>query len=195
MHPPRLFFLAMMVTMLGCNPQQTDTTPGSTSETTSSTPAPGHSTIDPDTYVQQALEELRIQTETHKSTWGLGEADNWAADLETGRITFTFADGTVAAADIQVVGTYATTDGTFLWGWDHPSVAEPLSKHAALARQFGIDHNLPLYTERKVECTEDQAWEFTAVAARLGEASGAYRGPAGSALVFMTFGEVKLTKP
>ena len=46
-----------------------------------------------------------------------------------------------------------------------------------------------------VECTEEQAWEFTAVAARLGDANGAYRGPAGTTLVFMTFGQVSLSKP
>ncbi len=96
---------------------------------------------------------------------------------------------------MQIVGTYNTDNGTFLWGWDHPSVAEPLRKHAALAKQFGEENGLAQYTERMVECTEEQAWEFTAVAARLGEANGAYRGPAGTALVFMTFGEVKLSKP
>ena len=42
---------------------------------------------------------------------------------------------------------------------------------------------------------EDDAWTFTAVAARLGNANGAYRGPAGTALVFMTFGEIELKKP
>ena len=145
-------------------------------------------------YIQQSLEGLRTQTSAHASMWHLGEEEQWSADQETGRITFAFADGTTAEADMQIVGTFNTENGTFLWGWDHPSVAEPLSKHAALAKQFGIENQLSQYTERMVECTEEKAWEFTAVAARLGEANGAYRGPAGIALVFMTFGEVELSK-
>ena len=96
---------------------------------------------------------------------------------------------------MQIIGTYNTDDGTFLWGWDHPSVQEPLRVHAKLARTFGEQHKLSNFTERTVKCTEDEAWEFAAVAARLGNANGAYRGPAGSALVYMTFGEIKLHKP
>ena len=43
--------------------------------------------------------------------------------------------------------------------------------------------------------SEDEAWEFTALACQLCRAQGAYRGPAGTALVYMTFGEVTLSKP
>jgi len=145
-------------------------------------------------YIQQSLEGLRVQTAAHTATWHLGEEENWAADQDTGRISFVFADGTVAEADMQIVGTFNSENGTFLWGWDHPSVVEPLRKHAKLARQFGLDNDLAFYTERMVEWTEDDAWEFTAVAARLGEANGVYRGPAGTAIVFMTIGEVKLSR-
>jgi hypothetical protein len=146
-------------------------------------------------YIRQAIDGLRAQTSAHGAAWHLGDEENWSADLESGRIEFTFSDGTIAEADMQIVGTYNTDDGTFLWGWDHPSVDEHLSLHARLALQFGEEHNLPSFIERKVQCTVDEAWDFTAVAARLGNANGAYRGPAGTTLVYMTFGEVTLHKP
>lgn len=155
----------------------------------------GEKPVDPSVFIQQSVEGLRTQTSTHAATWHLGKETNWAADQDTGRIRFTFADGTIAEGELQIVGTYNTRDGTFLWGWDHPSVAEPLGKHASLAKEFGEKHGLSKYTERKVKCSEDDAWEFTAVAARLGKANGAYRGPAGTALVYMTFGEIKLSRP
>ncbi len=69
---------------------------------------------EPSEFVQAALEGLKAQTLVHSSTWHLGEESNWAADLDAGLITFTFADGTIATAPIQVVGTYSTADGTFL---------------------------------------------------------------------------------
>lgn len=149
---------------------------------------------DPSTFMDAALEGLRLQTSAHSATWHLGQEENWSADLDAGTIVFTFADGTTATANIQVVGTYNTQDGTFLWGWDHPSVPEELRAHAKLAREWGEANNVNDFTERMVECSEDDAWQFAAVANRLANANGVYRGPAGTALVFMTFGEVKLEK-
>jgi len=151
--------------------------------------------VDPKVFIEQSVEGLRAQTAAHSETWHFGEEETWTADQDTGRIQFNFADGTVAEASLQIVGTYNTLDDTFLWGWEHPSVADELQEHAKLARQFGQQHGLSNYTTRKVECSEDEAWEFTAVAARLGRANGAYRGPAGTALVYMTFGEIELSKP
>ncbi len=46
---------------------------------------------------------------------------------------------------------------------------------------------------RKVECAESDCWEFTALACKLCDAKGAYRGPSDTARVFMTFGEVTLS--
>ena len=151
--------------------------------------------VDATVFIQKSVEGLRTQTTAHAATWHLGEEANWDADQDAGRLRFTFDDGTIAEAEFQIVGTYNTLDGTFLWGWDHPSVAEPLRKHASLAKQFGAKHGLSRYTDRKVKCSEEDAWEFTAVAARLANANGAYRGPAGTALVYMTFGEMTLHKP
>jgi hypothetical protein len=45
-----------------------------------------------------------------------------------------------------------------------------------------------------VACPEEQCWELTALANMLAEGQGAYRGPAGTAGVFMTFGQVELSK-
>lgn len=147
----------------------------------------------PDQFIRAAREGLALATAAHVATWHLGSADRWDADLERGLITFSFED-LIATAPIQVVGTYNTDDGTFLWGWDHPSVPEPLRQHAELARAWGQAHGLPAYTTRKVRCTEDQAWDHAAVANRLAGTSGVYRGPSGPTLVFMTFGEVRLEK-
>lgn len=151
--------------------------------------------VDADLYTSQAIELLQEQTAAHSSMWRLGDEDNWSADQNSGRITFWFADGTIAEADIQIVGTFNTASGTFLWSWDHPSIQEPLRAHARLARQFGERHRLLNFTERAVKCTEEKAWEFTAVAARLGGANGAYRSPVGTVIIYMTFGEIKLLKP
>jgi hypothetical protein len=49
-------------------------------------------------------------------------------------------------------------------------------------------------TTPKMEMTEDKAWELAALTCKLGNHQGAYRGPAGPTMVFITFGEVKMQK-
>ena len=145
-------------------------------------------------FIQASLSGLQTQTTAHSKTWHFGSEESWAADLELGTVTFTFSNGNVATTNIQVVGTYNTEDRSFLWAWDHPSIPDQLRKHSLLARKWGEENKQINFTKRKVQCTETEAWEFAAVTNRLANANGVYRGPAGTALVFFTLGEIKLEK-
>jgi hypothetical protein len=82
-----------------------------------------------DTLLAQSMEELRAKTSAHDATWHLGEAA-WAVDQDAGTIVFTTPRGITATCPVQIVGTYNTDDGTWLWGWDHPSVDPALAEHA-----------------------------------------------------------------
>lgn len=142
----------------------------------------------------QSIEDVRIKTAAHDSTWHLANAA-WAVDQNAGTIVFTAPDGIVATCRVQIIGTYNTADGTWLWGWDHPSVKAPLDIHAQKLKGYGEEHGITPLTTRKLKCTEGDAWQFAALACHLCEAQGAYRGPSGSTLVFMTFTDVTLRKP
>jgi hypothetical protein len=146
-----------------------------------------------DTLLTQSIEELRLKTAGHDAGWGLGEAD-WSVDQDQGAIVFTRADEITATAPVQIIGTYNSEDGTWLWGWDHPSVVPALQEHAKRVRDYGKQHGIKRLTKRKLACSDDEAWELAAVACKLCDAQGAYRGPAGTTFVFMTFGEVTLSK-
>src|SRR5262249_33019081 len=143
--------------------------------------------------VEQSMEELRLKTAGHDGIWRLSEAD-WNVDQDAGTIAFTGSDGITATCPVQIIGTYNTQDGTWLWGWDHPSVVPGLQEHARRVKVYGQQHGIERLTTQKLECEEAEAWEFTALACKLCDAQGAYRGPAGSTLVFMTFGTVTLSK-
>jgi hypothetical protein len=136
------------------------------------------------------MEEMKFKQEVNTATLGLDKLERWDADLERGIITFSNPDGFTVMGDVQVIGSYDTDGGTWLWGWDHPSVDPPLAHAARLARDFGKKYDLRQYTERLVQCSEDDAWQFTAVAQYLAKATGSYRGPTGSAYVYMIFDKV-----
>lgn len=147
----------------------------------------------PEDFVRASLEGLRMQTNAHAQTWGLGSGKGWDVDLTVGKITFTF-DDKVVEAPIEVVGTYDSKKGTFMWGWDHPSVPTQLRGAALAAKKWGQENNQAKYLERVTKCTEEEAWNFTAVAARLSEANGAYRGVSGTTFVYMTFGKTTMKR-
>lgn len=137
------------------------------------------------------MKELRLKTAAHDRAWGLGQAD-WSVDQAAGTIVVTLADGTAATCSVHIIGTYSTTDGTWLWAWDQPTVAPALREHARRVRSFAEEHAIERLTTRKLACDESEAWEFAAVACKLCGAQLAYRGPTGHTLVFMTFDEVRL---
>lgn len=144
-----------------------------------------------DTLVAQSMEELRVKTTAHDGMWRIAES-SWSVDQDEGTITFSNPRGITVTAPVQIIGTYNLEDGTWLWGWDNPSVVPALADHARQVHAYGQQHNIERLLARKLQCSENEAWEFTAVACKLGDAQGAYRGPAGTTLVFMTFGNVVL---
>ncbi|MEM7316566.1 MAG: DUF6882 domain-containing protein [Planctomycetota bacterium] len=94
----------------------------------------------------------------------------------------------------QIIGSFNTKDNSWLWAWDNPSVLDKLKAHALKLKEYGEEHGIERLTDRKWTGTEDDAWEMAALAVKLCDAQGAYRGPAGSTLIFMTFGKVKMSK-
>ncbi|MBW4684284.1 MAG: hypothetical protein KME40_04130 [Komarekiella atlantica HA4396-MV6] len=145
------------------------------------------------TLVEQSMEELRLKTEAHNGAWRLGES-SWDIDQDAGTVVFTRPDGITARCSVQIIGTYNTQDSSWLWGWNHPSVIPALQSHARQVQTYGEKHGIEYLTTQKLSCTENQAWEFTALACKLCEAQGAYRCPTGSTLVFITFGQVTLSQ-
>lgn len=157
------------------------------------------STPDPDNldfakFLEKANNHLATLTAAHEATWRIGKAENWFADQGTSELKWTFEDGVVVTAPMQIIGTYNTTDQSFLWGWDHPSVVEGLGEDAAKVLAYANKNKVEHLTQRLVRCTEEEAWEFAALATLLCNRQGAYRGPAGPTMIFMTFGELKISK-
>lgn len=139
-------------------------------------------------------EELQSKTEAHKA-WGLGMFDRWDIDQEVGDLVFSNSDGTTAIAPVQIIGSFSTNDNSWLWAWDNPSIVDDLKLHASKLKAYGKQHGIERLTTRKWTGTEHDAWAMAALAVKLCDAQGAYRGPAGPSYLFMTFGEVKISEP
>ncbi len=151
--------------------------------------------INVEEFIAASLEGLRMATQAHQTVWHLGTERNWNIDQDEGTIVFTFEDGSVATAPVQIVGTYDANDGSFLWGWEHPSVLQQLQQNANQVKEFGELNQVADLVTHKIYCTQERAWEYTALAMRLSESSGAYRANASeTTFVYMTFGSIQLSK-
>ena len=184
----RLFVFSILLILGGCRDRKPETKTGVTVNTGDKEDELPHATM-----VARAMEELRIKTASFDRLFQLGRAD-WQLDQDTGIIEFTSPKGLVATAPAQIVGSFNLDDKTWLWSWDNPSVEPALTAHAKLTQRYGQQRGIPELTTRKMVTTEEKAWEMTALTCKLGGYQGAYRGPAGQTMVFITFGDVQLQK-
>ena len=143
--------------------------------------------------VEKAMNDLRAKTASHQTMWGLGKSDRWDLNQDDGRLIFTFPDKTVSC-EAQIIGSFDKTKGTWLWAWDNPGVATKLTRSSQQLREYGKQHGFSKLTRAEWKASEDEAWEMVALATLIGEAQGAYRGPAGDVYIFMTFGPTKIQK-
>ncbi|MDV3349528.1 hypothetical protein QGP82_12555 [Leptothoe sp. LEGE 181152] len=140
-----------------------------------------------------SMEELQLKNEAAYKIWGLGTFDRWDIDQEVGDLVFSNSDGVKVAAPAQIIGSFSINDSSWLWAWDNPSIVDDLKIHSLKLKAYGEKYGIEKLTTRKWIGTEDEAWAMTALAVNLCDTQGTYRGPAGSAYVFMTFGKVEIS--
>jgi hypothetical protein len=142
--------------------------------------------------IHQSMEELRLKTAGHDGVWHIGEAA-WNIDQDAGTLTFTPNNGMWVTCSMQIIGTRSSSANSWLWAWGNSSIPKKLQRHAMKVREHGEQtRNLWLTTPMMV-CPSDKAWGMTAIACKLNDAQGAYRGVDGDTEIFMTFDAVKLT--
>jgi hypothetical protein len=145
------------------------------------------------TLLDKSMEELRAKTMGHQVGWGFGKATRWSLDQSRGDLLFTFNDGVVATCTAQIIGSFDGADDSWLWGWANPSIADSLKRDSLRVREYGQQHQIARLTAAELPFTEEEAWRMAALACKLCEAQGVYRGPAGTAFVFIGFGKVELS--
>jgi hypothetical protein len=163
--------------------------------------------------LDQSMAELQFKTAAHSGLWHLGSAD-WQVNQEEQTIIFTSVMQTqneisainqgqsadldsfavIVTCPVQIIGSFDTLNSSWMWSWGNSSIIPELQQHALEVKAYGKKHDIELLTERIFECEEYEAWEFTALAAKLNNAEGAYRGPAGTTLLFMTFGTPSIAR-
>src|SRR5262249_49897535 len=134
-------------------------------------------------FIEASMEGLRLQTEAHQGTWGLGKSQRWDFSLDTGELVFSFPD-MVVRAPAQVIGTFDSEEGSWMWAWANPSIPEALARDSIRVQEYGEQRSIERLTTPSWPGDEMDGWRMAALANRLCESNGVYRGPAGPTLVY-----------
>ena len=150
--------------------------------------------LDFDALIERSMAELHAKTQGHDGIWQISQSE-WDIDQAAGTIVFLSPKGIIATCPVQIIGTFNTKDNIWMWGWDNPSVGLALQEHAKLCREYGIKHSIRALTSRKLtNASVDDGWQLTALACKLANAQGGFRGPMGSTQVYVTIGEPNLSR-
>ena len=142
--------------------------------------------------IMQGEQLLEALAQVHSSQWGLGTADRWDLDQEAGVITWTFPDKT-ATAPVQVLGSFMPAKDSWCWSWANEAIRPELCRDAETVRAWGEEHGLEVLTTPQFSADGELAGSLVALAVRLTEATGFYKGGEVGAAPIMTFGPVTLT--
>jgi hypothetical protein len=136
-----------------------------------------------------ALQELHLKTVAHGG-WGFGKFERWDLIQDEGILRFSNPDGPIVRASAQIVGTLDSESGTWLWSWANPSIAPGLTNDAQIVRRYGQERSIPALVEPEWKATGDDAWKMTAIAVKVADAQGAYRGVSQEGPTFIAFRDI-----
>ncbi|MFD0632770.1 DUF6882 domain-containing protein [Catenulispora yoronensis] len=88
------------------------------------------------TMIAQGEDMIAQLGAVHAGEWGLGGADRWDLDQESGLITWTFPDK-IATAPAQILGSYHVEAGSWRWAWANAGILPGLSRDSVRVREWG----------------------------------------------------------
>jgi len=139
----------------------------------------------------QGQDHIAESTRAHADRWGLGSADRWSLDQREGRVVWTFADR-VVSAPAQILGSWSSKAGSFVWAWDNATILEEVSRTAEQVRAFGAEHEVLALTTSPLAVDEEQVRDLIALAFAIGGCTGLYHPYDGRLATYVVFGEVTI---
>jgi len=154
----------------------------------------GGAAPDFDTLLRMSMDELMLKTQSHQSTWRFGSEEGWQLDQDSGELVFQFP-GRATIVPVQIIGTYEAQTESWMWAWANPLISDPLKAHAMQLKEYGDQYGIQRLSTAEWLGQESDCWYMAALACKLANAVGAYRGPAADTYTFMTFGEASHSPP
>jgi hypothetical protein len=125
-------------------------------------------------FAEKCLEELKTIQDKFKEEYDLDWYQNWFYNQATGLLTFS-TEGVELNFKYFQVGSFSKKSNTWKWSWDNDHTLERVKEQTRIIKKFGQECNYPKLVDGVFESDEFEAWEFTAIAAKLSDGIGIHR--------------------
>lgn len=131
-------------------------------------------TTDYNTFAEKCVDELKILQGKFQEDYDLDWYENWFYNQVTGLLTFSSTEVELHFKYFEV-GSFSQKSNTWKWSWDNDHTLENVKEVTKLVKEFGQRASFPKLTAGCFASNDFEAWEFTAIAAKLTNGIGVYR--------------------
>ena len=131
-------------------------------------------TTDYNSFAEQCVEELKDLQDKFQKECDLNWYEDWFYNEATGLLTFSTGETEINFKYFQV-GSFSQKTSTWKWSWDNDSTLDNIKEMSRLVKEYGEKAGYPKLTNGYFPGDEFDAWEFTAIAAKLTNGIGVYR--------------------
>lgn len=142
-------------------------------------------------YVRDSNWLMRGQMEENRKTFQLDGFQRFDWDQWRGELVFSSAGTPKVVARIQIAGSHSTKSDAWIWAWANSAFLPSLRQASLRAKEFGTERGITRLIQPKWAAKESDAWEMTALTAKLAGAKGAYRVPNPDGFTYMIFNEIR----
>jgi hypothetical protein len=142
-------------------------------------------------FLRQANWFMRGQMEENRKAFGLDSSHRFDWDQWRGELVFSSGGTPKVVARIQIVGSLSAKSNAWVWAWANPSFLPSIRQAVLRTKEFGTERGIVRLIQPKWAAKESDAWEMTAVTAKLAEAKGAYKCPGQDGSTFMVLTDIR----
>ncbi|WBO85840.1 DUF6882 domain-containing protein [Hymenobacter yonginensis] len=139
-------------------------------------------------FANDCLHDLIEKQDIFNAAYDINGYENWFYNQATGLLTFSTGDDELNFKYVEI-GTFSKKSNTWKWSWDNEHTLPSVKDEAIQLKEFGAKYGYEKLTEGYFASSEEEAWEFTAIAAKLIKGIGAYRPTSEQLLIFMVLTE------
>ncbi len=145
--------------------------------------------------LNECVAEVDRKNQNLADEYGFGSFERWDIDQEIGELVFSDGGVPKLVCSVTMLGSLSDQSETWMWGWANRSLLEPLTRDTNAVREYGAQNGIEDLTVEKTAATEGEAWALSALACRILEGRGLYRGPTGNGFVVMMLKDIKRSEP